>query len=140
MLRRDFVSKIIEEFANAISRMLKLDYIEDKKKFLLNFEESLQTYFQIPSEELNLLLQDHEERDVFLLDEKLKNHLMSLFIRAGLAFINENELEKAKFCLKIIKRIQIQHSTMYEFPNEDTLKISVELAELKEKLSNKGNI
>lgn len=131
MLRRDFVSKIIEEFANSISKILKLDYIQDKKKFLSNFEESLQTYFHLSPENLSELLLENEEQDIFLLDEKLKNHLMSLFLRAGLVFLNSNEKPNAKICLEICQRIKNQHSTLFEFPGIESAKIQKEWLELE---------
>lgn len=134
MLRRDFISKIIEEFVNAISRMLKLDYRKEKKKFLENFDESLHTYFKISSEDLDKLLEENEDRDVFLLDEKLRNQLLSLFIRAGLALLYSHEKSKAEKCLEIVKRIQKQHSTLYEFPSEESLRIEKEWNQLRNEI------
>lgn len=134
MLRRDFISKIIEQFVNAISRMLKLDYRKENKKFLENFDESLHTYFKISSEDLDKLLEENEDRDVFLLDEKLRNQLLSLFIRAGLALLHSHEKSKAEKCLEIVKRIQKQHSTLYEFPSEESLRIEKEWNQLRNEI------
>lgn len=134
MLRRDFISKIIEQFVNAISRMLKLDYRKENKKFLENFDESLHTYFKISSEDLDKLLEENEDRDVFLLDEKLRNQLLSLFIRAGLALLHSHEKSKAEKCLEIVKRIQKQHSTLYEFPSEESLRIEEEWNQLRDEI------
>lgn len=134
MLRRDFISKIIEEFVNAISRMLKLDYRKENKKFLENFDESLHTYFKISSEDLDKLLEENEDRDVFMLDEKLRNQLLSLFIRAGLALLHSHEKSKAEKCLEIVKRIQKQHSTLYEFPSEESLRIEKEWNQLRNEI------
>lgn len=134
MLRRDFISKIIEQFVNAISRMLKLDYRKENKKFLEKFDESLHTYFKISSEDLDKLLEENEDRDVFLLDEKLRNQLLSLFIRAGLALLSSHEKSKAEKCLEIVKRIQKQHSTLYEFPSEESLRIEKEWNQLRNEI------
>lgn len=135
MLRRDFISKIIEQMLNAIARMLKLDIKEEPQKFLDEFDELLQTYFHLKEESLNLLLEKDEERDAILLDEKLKNYQIKLFIQAGFAFVYVQELSKAKLCVKIIRRIQQQHSHIFEFPSEENSKLNQELIELEALIS-----
>ena len=99
-----------------------------------NFDESLHTYFKISSEDLDKLLEENEDRDVFLLDEKLRNQLLSLFIRAGLALLYSHEKSKAEKCLEIVKRIQKQHSTLYEFPSEESLRIEEEWNQLRDEI------
>lgn len=135
MLRRDFISKIIEQMVNAVARLLNLDVKEEPQKFLGQFDELLKTYFQLNEEELNLLLENEEERDAFLLDEKLKNYLIRLFTNAGFAFAGTEQLSKAKICLRIIERIQQQHSNVFEFPSEESSKINEDLNELKQLIS-----
>lgn len=129
MLRRDFISKIIDQMVNAIARLLKKEIKqEDFKKGL---EEFLSTYFQISSEELEKLTEENDERDAFLLDEKLKNQLIHLFVQAGFVFQKSNQRKKAKTCVKIIERIQNQHSDIYEFPSEESEKLGKRMEELK---------
>lgn len=137
MLRRDFISKIIEQMVNAVARLIKIDIENDQEKFLGNFDEFLSTYFQISDKNLTKLLEENEERDEFLLDEKLKNQLMLLFVQAGFVFQKSNQSEKAKSCLKIIERIQNQHSDIYEFPSEETEKLGEKMEELKNGLKTK---
>lgn len=137
MLRRDFISKIIEQMVNAVARLIKIDIENDQEKFLENFEEFLSTYFKISDAELEKLWEENEERDAFLLDEKLKNQLMLLFVHGGLVYVNSNELDKAKSCLKIIERIQNQHSDIYEFPSEEGEKLGEKMEGLKNGLKTK---
>lgn len=134
MLRRDFISKIIEQMVNAVARLIKIDIENDQEKFLENFEEFLSTYFKISDAELEKLWEENEERDAFLLDEKLKNQLMLLFVQAGIVFQKSNQSEKAKSCVKIIERIQNQHSDIFEFPSEETEKLEEKIEELRNQL------
>ena len=131
MLRRDFISKIIEQMVNAVARLLQVDIEKEQEKFLENFDELLDTYYRISNEELEKLLENHDERDAMLLDEKLKNLQLRLFTSAGLVFVEKNQSEKARTCLKIIERMQERHSDVFEFPNEESLKIEEEIFKLK---------
>lgn len=132
MLRRDFISKIIEQMVNAVARLLELNVKEEPQKFHIQFDELLQTYFSLNSNELNLLLEENEERDALLLDEKLKNYQIRMFINAGFAFIETQQSDKSKTCIQIIERIQQQHSHVFEFPTVESSKISQDLINLKE--------
>ncbi|SMC33028.1 hypothetical protein [Moheibacter sediminis] len=135
MLRRDFISKIIEQMVNAVARLLELNGKEEPQKFLNQFDELMNTYFKLNSDKLNLLLENEEERDALLLDEKLKNYQIRMFIDAGFAFIETEQSEKAKICVQIIERIQQQHSNVFEFPTIESSKITQDLIELKELIS-----
>ncbi len=135
MLRRDFISKIIEQMVNAIARLLKIDFEKNTEKFLDEFDVLLDTYFQISDEELEKLWDENEERDALLLDEKLKNQMIHLFVNAGLAFQKTQQEEKAKKCLKIIERIQNQHSNLYEFPSAESLKVQEKIETLTKKIN-----
>lgn len=132
MLRRDFISKVIEQMVNAVARLLELNVKEEPKKFLIQFDELLQTYFSLNSNKLNFLLENNEERDALLLDEKLKNYQIRMFINAGFAFIETKQSDKANVCIQIIERIQQQHSNVFEFPSAESSKINSDLIELKE--------
>lgn len=131
MLRRDFISKIIEQMVNAVARLLELNVKEEPQKFLIQFDELLQTYFSLNSNEIKLLLEENGERDALLLDEKLKNYQIRMFINAGFAFIETKQSEKVKVCIQIIERIQQQHSNVFEFPTSETSKIEQEIKSLK---------
>lgn len=131
MLRRDFISKIIEQMVNAVARLLELNVKDEPQKFLIQFDELLQTYFSLNSNKLDELLDSNEERDALLLDEKLKNYQIRMFISAGFAFIETKQSDKAKVCIQIIERIQQQHSNVFEFPTAESSKINQDLIELK---------
>ena len=137
MLRRDFISKIIEQMVNAVARLLKTDIEEEQEKFLEDFNELLKTYFKFSNDDLEKLLEENEERDALLLDEKLKNQLLHLFANAGLVYVNVNlnQIEKAKTSLKIIERIQNQHSDLFEFPSEESEKLEMKIEKLKSQIS-----
>src|SRR5690606_8815373 len=137
MLRRDFISKIIEQMVNSVARLLKTDIENEQEKFLEDFNEFLRIYFQFPDENLAQLLEKNEERDAFLLDEKLKNQLLHLFANAGLVYVNVNlnQIEKAKTSLKIIERIQNQHSDLFEFPSEESEKLEMKIEKLTQHIA-----
>lgn len=132
MLRRDFISKIIEQMVNAVARLLELNGKEEPQKFLNQFDELLPTYFGLNSDELNKLLEPNDERDALLLDEKLKNYQIRMLLNAGFAFVETNQSEKSRLCTQIIERIQQQHSNVFEFPTAESSKINTDLIELKE--------
>lgn len=135
MLRRDFISKIIEQMVNAIARLIKIDIEKEQEKFLEDFDEFLHTYFQFSDADLAQLTEENESRDGLLLNENLKDQLIHLFVNAGLVFQNNHQTEKAKNCLKIIQRIQNQHSGIYTFPNDESEKVLIKIEELKSLLS-----
>lgn len=135
MLRRDFISKIIEQMVNAIARLLELNIQEEPQKFMNGFDELMQTYFSLNSDELNQLLEPNNERDALLLDEKLKNYQIRMFINAGFTFLQTKQSDKAKMCIQIIERIQQQHSNVFEFPSSESSKINQDLMNLKELIS-----
>ena len=132
MLRRDFVSKVIEQMVNAVARLLELKIQVEPEKFSKDFEEILQNYFKLNPDDLPQLLEKNDERDALLLDEKSKNHQIKMFIRAGFAFVQANQIPKAKTCLTIIERIRESHADVFEFPTEESSKINSDLVELKE--------
>lgn len=135
MLRRDFVSKIIEQMVNAVARLLELNLNEEPQKFLDEFDELLQTYFNLNVENLPLLLEENEERDALLLDENLKNYQIRVLINAGLVFVQTHQISKAIICIQIIEKIQQKHAAVFEFPTAEISKISQDLMDLKSIIS-----
>lgn len=134
MLKQDFISKIIEQIVESIARILKIDYEKETEKFLIQFDEFLQTYFQISSENLDLLLENNQTIDVFLKSDKLRNFNLNIFAKAGLTYFNQNKKNQAYSCLEIIKKIQNQPSEIFEFPSEDSKNIGSLIEELQQKL------
>lgn len=116
---------------NAVARLLELNIKEEPQKFLNQFDELINTYFQLNDKELSLLLENDEERDALLLDEKLKNYQIRMFINAGFVFIETKQLSKAEICIQIIERVQQQHSNVFEFPTAESSKINEDFKELK---------
>lgn len=136
MLRQDFISKIIEQLFTAIAKLLNIDVEKETEMYLASFEELLKTYFKIHSESLAKLLEEDEERDAFLLDEKLRTTQLIMFCQAGLGYFKLNELEKAQICLNIIERIQTQQAKIFEFPSSESAKLEAEIESLQMKLRN----
>lgn len=133
MLRRDYMLKLIEQFAKIVAKLLNLDYVSEPQLFTENFDELLKSYFKLSPDELSMLLTEDEKRDALLLDENSKNSQLSLFARAGIAYFSNNDFEKAKICLKIIERIEQEHQGLFEFPNPERQKIHDEIDELRKK-------
>lgn len=131
MLRRDFMLKLIEQFAKMVAKLLELDYVEKPQIFKNDFDALIRDYYKINPDELKLLLTEDPDRDALLLDEKSKNSQFSVFSRAGLVFFRNKEEAKALICIKIIERIQKHHNDLFEFPNGESKKIEVEISELK---------
>lgn len=134
MLRKDFISKIIEQMLNAIARLMKIDNEKETEKFLGVFDEILKTYYDLHSDEMDNLLLPDEKRDAMLLDEKLKNFQLRMFVQAGFAYLKTDDLKQAKNCLSIIERIQHEHSDVFEFPTEEHKKLKEDIEKLREKL------
>lgn len=129
--------KLIEQFAKMVAQLLQLDFIGESQVFEDDFDALLKAYFKLKPEELALLLEENQDRDGLLLDEHSKNAQLSLFARAGLVFIQKNEIQKAQICLKITARIQKTHAALYEFPNEELRRIENEIALLSNALNDR---
>lgn len=135
MIRNDFILKLIEQFVQAIARMIKIDYEKETEKFLVVFNELLKSYFKISAEDLDELMEPDEYRDEILLDEKMKNAQLQLFTHAGLAYLIKSETGKAAQCLEIIERIQSSNTALFEFPNQEQQELNQKIEELKLGLS-----
>lgn len=134
MLRQDFLSKIIEQIVQVIARALKMDHEQEAEKFLENFDQILLTYYKINQKDLTQLTETNQERDAFLLDEKLRNFQLQLFVKAGLAYFQKNEILQAKNCLSVIERIQQEQITVFEFPSQGQIEIQQWIKELQLKI------
>lgn len=139
MLRRDFISKIIEQMVDAIARLLRIDFEKEPEKFLTQFDELLDTYYQLEAENLHLLLEPNDERDAILLDEKLKNFQLKLFVNAGFSYLNNKKVVLAQNCLDIIMRIKNKHADVFEFPGNESKKLDEQIAQLEQFLKVKRN-
>lgn len=135
MLKQGFISKIIEQIVQSIARMLTMDHEKEAEKFLHDFDETLQTYYKTKIQDLESLTQINPEKDVFLLDDKLRNMQLHLFGKAAWAFYHQDEMESAKTCLKIIERIQAEESAVFEFPSQKMLETQAWIDDLHSKLA-----
>lgn len=135
MLRRDYMLKLIEQFAKMVAKLLDADFENESETFCSDFNLLLKDYFKINPDELELLLQEDEARDPLLLDEHSKNSQLLLFARSGLVFAQKGETQRALVCLQIIERIRMHHCSLFEFPNSESIKIEKEIGKLKLKLN-----
>ncbi|MFA5620245.1 MAG: hypothetical protein WDA08_08080 [Weeksellaceae bacterium] len=120
MLRRDFILKLIEQFAKDIARLLDSDFEKEPEKFIDSFEALLKSYYKIDSGAPEELCLPDDARDVLLLDEKMKNPQLRFFATAGIAFLQKGENHKAAVCMQIIDRIQDFHQNLFEFPHQES--------------------
>lgn len=135
MLRRDYMLKLIEQFAKMVAKLLDLDFINEPEAFYSDFNSLLKDYFKIKPDELDLLLKEDAARDAMLLDEHSKNSQLLLFARSGFVFAQKGETERARICMEIIERIKTHHSSLFEFPNSESIKIEEEIQRLQDSLS-----
>lgn len=139
MLKKDFISKIIEQIVDSIAKILKIDHEKQAEEFLLQMEIFLQTYFQISSENLNSLLESDDKNDAYLHNEQLNNFYLNLFAKAGLAYFHQGKKEQANICLQIISEIQKNQSNIFQFPSDQSIKIETLIKELQQNLKNHFN-
>lgn len=135
MLRRDYMLKLIEQFAKMVAKLLDSDFENEPETFYSDFNSLLKDYFKIKPDELDLLLKEDAARDAMLLDEHSKNSQLLLFARSGFVFAEKGEIERARICMEIIERIKTHHSSLFEFPNSESIKIEEEIQRLKDSLS-----
>lgn len=135
MIRKDFISKIVDLMINSLGGLLKIEPNVDTVKFVTEFDNLLKEYFKIKSDQLNLLLEADEERDMIFLDEKVKNLQLRMFTNAGLAYLNQNENQKAHFCSQIIDRLQNQHAHVFEFPTPEILTLQSDIQNFRAQLN-----
>lgn len=135
MLRRDYMLKLIEQFAKMVAKLLDSDFENEPETFYSDFNSLLKDYFKIKPDELDLLLKEDPARDAMLLDEHSKNSQLLLFARSGFVFAEKGEIERARICMEIIERIKTHHSSLFEFPNSESIKIEEEIQRLKDSLS-----
>lgn len=134
MLRRDFVSKIIEQMVNAIQHLQQIDSEKETEKYLDNFNEYLKTYFEISETDIEDLIAPDEEQSLFLYDEKIKNKQIALFLKSAFIYLDLGEKKKAEDCHHIILNIQQKHADIFEFPTVESGMIETDLEKLKTRL------
>ncbi|WP_068596776.1 hypothetical protein [Vaginella massiliensis] len=132
MLKRDFIAKYIEELGKMLGKLLDIEqYQEAVSQFDFYFDEMLHTYYKINSEQLAILLEENEERDLFLLAFDLKNKNILAFAKAAKYFYSKNQVEKVATIKKIIQRIQEVKSDVFQFPTAEDQAVAQVLMELE---------
>lgn len=120
MLKRDFIAKYIEELGKMLSKLLDIENYKDAvSDFDYYFKEMLHAYYHIDDEQLQLLLEENEERDLFLLSFDMKNKNILAFAKAAHYYAEQGETEKARQILAIIQRINQVNSDVFRFPTEE---------------------
>ncbi|WP_282630014.1 hypothetical protein [Empedobacter sedimenti] len=138
MIRKDFITKYIEELAKILSKLLNLEFIDNKDdtEFLYYFEQMLQSYYKIDDNNLSTLLEANEERDQFLLVDELKKKNILTFMKAIRIYLNREDITKAKASYEVLKRIESINSGIFQFPTEEDNLIAQERKIVEEKMSN----
>ncbi len=138
MIRKDFITKYIEELAKILSKLLNLEFIDNKDdtEFLYYFEQMLQSYYKIDDNNLSTLLEANEERDQFLLADELKKKNILTFMKAIRIYLNREDITKAKASYEVLKRIESINSGIFQFPTEEDNLIAQERKIVEEKMSN----
>ncbi|ADX67852.1 MULTISPECIES: hypothetical protein [Weeksella] len=131
MLKRDFIAKYIEELGKMLSKLLDIEYYKDAvSEFDYYFKEMLHSYYHINDEQLQVLLEEDEERDLFLLSFDMKNKNILAFAKAAHYYVEQGETEKARQILAIIERINRVNSDVFRFPTEEDTWVEKAIKEL----------
>ncbi|WP_413532676.1 hypothetical protein [Empedobacter brevis] len=138
MIRKDFITKYIEELAKILSKLLNLEFIDNKDdtEFLYYFGEMLKSYYKIDDNNLSTLLEADQERDQFLLADELKKKNILTFMKAIRIYLNREDIEKAKASYEVLKRIENINSGIFQFPTEEDNLIAKERKIVEEKMAN----
>ena len=136
MIRKDFISKYIEELGKSMARLIAYEIGDEDDNFIFHFNEMLRSYYRLDDSELATLLIENEERDQFLLSDELKKSSIRTYLKAARVFLTLNQTEKAVLSFKIVERIQSVNSGIFQFPTEEDTIIAQEFLYVKEKIAN----
>lgn len=131
MIKQDFISKYIQELAKILS--LELGNADDG--FLIIFNQMLQSYYKIDDNHLEVLLEEDQERDQFLLSDELKKKNLLTFMKAIRVYLNQGNKEKAKASYLVLKRIESINTGIFQFPTEEDALITNERKVIEEKMN-----
>lgn len=136
MIKQDFISKYIQELAKTLAKILSLELGNADDGFLIIFNQMLQSYYKIDDNHLNILLEENQERDQFLLSDELKKKNLLTFMKAIRVYLNQENKEKAKASYSVLKRIESINTGIFQFPTEEDTLIANERKVIEEKMNN----
>ncbi len=136
MIKQDFISKYIQELAKTLARIIALEVGNSDEGFLIIFNQMLQSYYKIDDSQLNILLEEDQSRDQFLLADELKKKNQLTFMKAIRIYLNNNSLDKAKAAFEVLKRIESNQSGIFQFPTEEDQIIATERKFIADKMEN----
>ncbi|WP_313384964.1 hypothetical protein [Chishuiella sp.] len=136
MIKQDFISKYIQELAKTLAKILSLELGNADDGFLIIFNQMLQSYYKIDDNHLNILLEENQERDQFLLSDELKKKNLLTFMKAIRVYLNQENKEKAKASYSVLKRIECINTGIFQFPTEEDTLIANERKVIEEKMNN----
>ena len=136
MIKQDFISKYIQELAKTLARIIALEVGNSDEGFLIIFNQMLQSYYKIDDNHLNILLQEDQSRDQFLLADELKKKNQLTFMKAIRIYLNNDSLNKAKAAYEVLKRIESNQSGIFQFPTEEDQIIATERKFIADKMEN----
>ena len=126
MIRKDFISKYIEELGKSLARLIAYEVGDEDENFIFHFNEMLRSYYRIDDNELAILLEADQERDQFLFSDELKKKSIRTYLKASKIYTVIGENEKALICFKIVERIRDVNSGIFQFPTEEDALIDQE--------------
>lgn len=136
MIKQDFISKYIQELAKTLARIMALDVGDSDEGFLIIFNQMLQSYYKIDDNQMNILLEENQERDQFLLADELKKKNQLTFIKAIRVYLNRQDMMKAKATFEVLKRVESNQSGIFQFPTAEDQIIATERKFIEEKMNN----
>ncbi|WP_313374908.1 hypothetical protein [Chishuiella sp.] len=135
MIKQDFISKYIQELAKTLAKILSLELGNADDGFLIIFNQMLQSYYKIDDNHLEILLEENQERDQFLLSDELKKKNLLTFMKAIRVYLNQGNTEKAKASYLVLKRIESINTGIFQFPTEEDALIANERKIIEEKMN-----
>lgn len=135
MIKQDFISKYIQELAKTLAKILSLELGNADDGFLIIFNQMLQSYYKIDDNHLEVLLEEDQERDQFLLSDELKKKNLLTFMKAIRVYLNQGNKEKAKASYLVLKRIESINTGIFQFPTEEDALIANERKIIEEKMN-----
>lgn len=134
MIRKDFISKYVQELAKMLAKLMDLTLENNEEDFTHYFGEMLNNYYKIAPHQLALLLEVDQERDQFLLADELKKKNTLVFCDAALMYSSLGKNEQAETAFKIVERIQAMNHGIFQFPTAEDQLITTKINTLKETL------
>ena len=136
MIKQDFISKYIQELNKTLARIISLEIGNSDEGFLIMFNQMLQSYYKIDDNQLDVLFEENETRDQFLLSDELKKKNQLAFMKAIRVYLSNQSVHKAKNAFEVLKRIENMQSGIFQFPTEEDFLITKERQLIEEKMKN----